>query len=104
MQPVTHDEIETLLNAHPIVVVDFSSPWCAPCRALEKALAAEGERRPGLVIVHVDITEQQALSQAQGIRATPTLVAFRDGQRVGMEAGYAGPVRLARFLDRLEAR
>lgn len=102
MQRVTVETFQELVTAGRTVVVDFSSTWCAPCRALEKALKAESASRPNLVVLHVDIVDQPALSQAQRITATPTLVGFRNGERVAVDVGYRGPGRLARFLDRLE--
>jgi thioredoxin-like negative regulator of GroEL len=57
------------------VVVGFSTPWCAPCRAWESALAGTGVR-----FAKVDLTERPDLARKYDVRSTPLLLALsREG-------------------------
>ena len=75
-------EAEILQSDQP-VVIDFWAEWCAPCRQIApiiKELAAEyGDR---IKIVKMDIDSNPNTPGQYGVRAIPTILAFKDGQVV----------------------
>jgi len=75
-------EAEVLKSDKP-VVIDFWAEWCAPCRQIApiiKELAAEhGDR---VKIVKMDIDSSPSTPGQYGVRAIPTILAFKDGQVV----------------------
>jgi thioredoxin 1 len=75
-------EAEILKSDLP-VVIDFWAEWCAPCRQIApiiKELAAEyGDR---VKIVKMDIDANPSTPGQYGIRAIPTILAFKGGQVV----------------------
>ena len=60
------------LRGSGVAIVGFSSPFCAPCRAWEAALAEQG-----IAFTKVDVSERGALAIKYGIRQTPLLLAVR---------------------------
>ena len=83
------------------IVVDFWSPWCAPCRALRPhldRLADEHEDTWRFVAVNTD--EDASASEAFNVRALPTLVWFRGGEEI---ARLDGGVTLSSVAAKLEA-
>lgn len=75
-------EAEVLKSEIP-VVIDFWAEWCAPCRQIspiiEELAAQHGDR---VKIVKMDIDSNQATPGQYGVRAIPTILAFKGGEVV----------------------
>lgn len=79
-------------------LVQFSSDFCAPCRAASRVLAAAAAAAAGVVHVEVDAGERADLVRRFGVRRTPTLLVLdRGGRVVGRASGVpaAADVRAA---------
>ncbi|UMG91139.1 thioredoxin family protein [Nocardioides sp. TF02-7] len=69
-------------------LVQFSSAFCAPCRATRVVLADVARREPGVEHVEVDAEQHLELVRALDVRRTPTtLVLDGAGAEVGRAAG-----------------
>jgi thiol-disulfide isomerase/thioredoxin len=68
--------------------VQFSSAFCAPCRATRRILTEVAEVVPGVVHVEVDAEHHLEVVRRLGILRTPTtLVLDASGQEVARAAG-----------------
>ena len=76
-----HFAAEVLESELP-VLVDFTAPWCAPCRVMAPVLAELAAERDDLRIVQVDVDREQAAAARYGILSMPTFVLFRGGEPV----------------------
>lgn len=96
---------DAALEREGIVFVDFWAKWCAPCRAFGPIFEAASQRHPDVTWAKVDTDANPDLAGAVGIRAIPTLMAFRDGLLVFEHSGLVpGPalddlVKQIRALD-----
>ncbi len=71
-----------------LTLIDFWAPWCGPCKAVAPALERlAGELPDQLRIGKVNVDEAADLAAQFGVRSIPTLVLFRDGQRVAQKVG-----------------
>ncbi len=69
-------------------LLQFSSAFCAPCRATRRVLADVAQAVPGVVHVEVDAEHHLDLVRTLGILRTPTtLVLDARGQEVSRAAG-----------------
>jgi thioredoxin 1 len=75
------------IAGHPLAIVDFWAPWCAPCRGFAPTFAAAAQRHPDVLFAKVNTENEQALAAHFGIRSIPTLMIFRDDIVVYAEAG-----------------
>jgi thioredoxin 1 len=86
---------EVLNDAGP-VLVDFYSPSCGPCRALEPVVRELARDYP----VHkVNIFEQPELAVDHGVKAVPTLLIFKAGREVNRFVGLQSGRALRQALD-----
>ena len=80
-------DAEVLKSAEP-VIVDFFAEWCGPCKSMAPALDACATEMKGKVkIVKVDVDASPATSAKYGIRAMPTMMAFKGGVKVAEHTG-----------------
>ena len=66
-----------------LLLVEFYSPDCGHCRSLEPVLEEAADLLRGSAsIIKIDSRNAYELSQRYGVRQTPTLVLFQNGQEV----------------------
>lgn len=69
-------------------LLQFSSAFCAPCRATRQTLGTVAERTPGVAHVEVDAEQHLDVVRRLNILRTPTtLVLDRNGHEVTRAAG-----------------
>ena len=82
-----------------LVLVDFFATWCGPCRMLSPVLEELSEENPNLTVLKIDVDEVSQLAARYGIQAIPTLMLFKDGQRVETRMGYQNKNQLLAFIN-----
>jgi thioredoxin 1 len=80
-------ENEILKSATP-VIIDFWAEWCAPCRAIAPIVKELAANYSGKVkVVKMNIDENPGTPGRYGVRAIPTVLAFKNGAVVGQITG-----------------
>ena len=100
---LTSDNFAKSIDDHPLAIVDFWAPWCAPCRAFAPVFAAAAARHPDALFAKLNTEDQQAIAAQFGIRSIPTLMIFRDNIIVFSEAGALGAGALEQVLAAAKA-
>ncbi|KAM0522604.1 hypothetical protein ACHAPE_002196 [Trichoderma viride] len=121
----TAEEYKQVIKAQDKVIVDCFATWCGPCKAiapiLEKCVFPQHQKRfmkllmrasenyraseeadfkDKVHFVKFDVDELPELSQELGIRAMPTFLFYKDGQKVDEMVG-ANPPMLLQNLKKL---
>ncbi len=91
------DEFNELIK-EGTVLVDFFATWCGPCKMLSPVLEELSEES-NVLIVKVDVDEAGPLAAQYGIQAVPTLMLFKNGQRVDVRMGYQNKNQLLAFIN-----
>lgn len=92
-------DAEVLRHPGP-VLVDFSTEWCGPCRALSPIVHELAREHAGsLKVVAVDGDEAPGLTARYGVRGFPTVILFRSGEEVARRLGLTTKKKLIEMLD-----
>ena len=82
-----------------LVLVDFFATWCGPCKMLSPVLEEVAEENPQLSVLKIDVDEASELAARFGIQAIPTLILFKDGNKVAVKMGYQNKNQLLAFIN-----
>jgi thiol-disulfide isomerase/thioredoxin len=83
-----------------LTVVQFSTAFCAPCRATKARLQQLQTTRPGLAFLQVDAESHLDEVRELDVRRTPTLFYLgRDGRLIGRSSGAPRPDELTALVD-----
>lgn len=78
-----------------VLLLQLSSPICAPCRQTAALLVDLTARTPGLVHREVDVADNPGAARELAVMRTPTVVAFdRDGVELLRVSGVPRPAEL----------
>ena len=86
---ITDDGFEAeVLQADTPVIIDFWAEWCAPCRQIAPIVKDLASQYDGKVkIVKMNIDENPGTPGKYGVRAIPTVLAFKGGTVVDQITG-----------------
>lgn len=76
-----------VLKAEGTVLVDFWATWCGPCRMLSPIVDEVASERPDVKVGKINVDEQPELAQQFGIMSIPTLIVFKNGEKVQESVG-----------------
>jgi thioredoxin len=86
-----------------IVLLDAWASWCPPCREFRPVFEAASEENPDIVFGKLDTEEEPELAARFGIRAIPTVLAFKEGNLVFARPGFLPRPALDSLIDVLRA-
>lgn len=91
---------QEVLNSKGLVLVDFYSETCGPCKRLAPILEELSNDFEGkLKIFKINTSENSLLSFKMGIMSVPTLVFYKDGNMIESSVGLLPKEQLERIIN-----
>ena len=99
LKHISNKEEFTAVINDGLVLVDFFATWCGPCKMLAPVLEEVANENPALTILKIDVDEVGELAAQFGIQAIPTLILFKNGERIAVKMGYQNKNQLLAFIN-----
>ncbi|MCA6489700.1 MAG: thioredoxin fold domain-containing protein [Chitinophagaceae bacterium] len=78
---MTMQEYKRIIQAAPVVLVDFGAEWCPPCKKMEPVLAdLQNELKGKFMLVKVDGGKDTEVLQANKVSSLPVFVVYKNGK------------------------
>merc|ERR1712000_721974 len=85
-------------TTNKIVVLDCFATWCGPCKVIAPQVVKFSDEFPNAHFAKLDVDEVPDVAQELGIRAMPTFLIFKDGEKVKEVVG-ANPNALKSAIE-----
>lgn len=100
MEILTNQEaLQAAIKQEKIVIVQFGSDSCAPCKALQNKIKAWNQLHPDVCHVYISVAEMTELCAQMGVFTVPAVFVYAEGRLTLRESGYFS---LEQILNQIE--
>lgn len=96
---VKRKSFNEIINTNPLVLVDFFTEWCGPCKMmkpiLEEVKSAVGD---AVKIIKIDVDKNIQVAARYQVTGVPTFVLFKNGKPVWRQSGVILPSALRQVI------
>ncbi len=85
---LTPEAFDAELKDQPLVLVDFQTPWCTPCKAMAPVVDELARTNAGRVkVLRIDVDRSEALAAREKIQGVPVFVVYAQGKEKWRASG-----------------
>ncbi|MBN2694688.1 thioredoxin [bacterium] len=85
---LTDNNFTDAISKYSLIVVDCWAEWCTPCKMIAPVVEALSKEQTGKIVFgKLDTDKNPKISNTYGIRSIPTLLVFKNGEKVGQIVG-----------------
>jgi thioredoxin 1 len=89
-----------IIRTEPLVLVDFFTEWCGPCKMMKPILEQVHQAVGNKVrIIKVDVDKNPKAAQVFNIMGVPTLALFKNGEIVWRQSGVVSSAALQQIIN-----
>lgn len=89
----TQKEFKEYIDGDKVTVVDFHATWCGPCKQIAPFVDKLSKEFEQANFIKIDVDEVTEVAAEMGVRAMPTFMIFRKGEKIAEVVG-ANPAAL----------
>lgn len=91
---------DEVIDEKGVVFVDFWAPWCGPCKTIGPVVDELAKEYAGKVkIGKINVDENADMAGKYGVMSIPTMIIFKNGQKVDQLVGVHDKEDLKRKID-----
>ena len=95
-------EFESVIAKNQLVLVDFYTTWCEPCKVLDQVLDRINSKLPeDGEILKVDSEVFDGLANHYDIRSAPVLILFKNGEVIWRLSGFMMDNELLQTINKV---
>ncbi|WP_073602091.1 thioredoxin TrxC [Vibrio aerogenes] len=96
----TSENFQALMQSDIPVVIDFWAPWCNPCVGFAPVFEESAKNRHRKVrFIKINTEAEQELAAQFQIRSIPTIMVYKQGQRLNIINGALPQSQFDQWLD-----
>lgn len=96
------ENFNSSINQEKLVLVDFYSDSCIPCKKLNPVLAQLEESSAGKAVIYkVNINFDSELAEKYNVLSAPTLILFKAGKEIDSKTGFQTLETLEEWIDEI---
>ena len=93
-------DFDTMLSQNNLVLADFHTLWCMPCRKISPIIDELKEKYVSSAqVLRIDMENSELLAESFEIKAVPTLILFKNSKEIWRHTGLISKEELTQLLD-----
>lgn len=100
MEKLTIENFDEKIKDEKLTLVDFSASWCMPCRMFKPIVEELANKKPEINVYNVDIDEAEEVAKRFRIFSVPTLLLFKNGEKIDSSVGMLSYDDLKLFIKK----
>ena len=100
---LTFTQLEETLEKNDIVLIDFFTDWCGPCKNFAPVFERASEKHQDIKFAKCNTEQEQQLAAAFGVRSIPTLAIFREKILLFLQPGALPEHALEELVEQVRS-
>ena len=102
-QQVTAAQLDEYIKRNSIVLVDFSTNWCAPCKEFSRIFKEMAEQYPHVIFAQIDPEVETELKDIFQVQSVPFLLIFKEERVVYAKPGLLSSSAMKEIIEKVIA-
>jgi len=83
----TETQLNEILNNNKVVLIDFNTQWCVPCKKMRPIIEEIQRENPNAKVIFIDADANKELVKRYQIQGVPVFIVFKNGEEVFRNVG-----------------
>lgn len=104
MKVLNEQDFNSAISEKGISVVDFFADWCGPCKMLAPFFEQAANEYTDVHFYKVNVDDSQSLAAKFDIYSIPTIIFFKDGNKVLQTTGFKSFEQLKSLIEQVKTK
>lgn len=100
MEKLNNKDFDEKIKGDKLTLVDFSASWCGPCKMFKPIIEQLEENMKDVNFFNADIDDCDEIAKRYRIFSVPTLILFKNGEKVDLSVGLLSYDDLEMFVKK----